>query len=51
MFKVIEMIINERQMVGEHLLKVNKSDKLSQGIYFVRLMIDGQSVVKRIIIQ
>ena len=48
---VIETIINERQMAGEYSLKVNKSDKLSPGIYFVCLMIYGQLVVKGVTLQ
>jgi hypothetical protein len=38
-------------MAGEYSLKVNKSDKLSPGIYFVCLMVYGQLVVKGVTLQ
>ena len=47
--RVVTSIINEKQTAGEYLLKVNQSDKLNKGIYFVRLRIDGKSTVTKLV--
>lgn len=47
--RLVTAVINEKQAAGEHLLEVNKSDKLNQGVYFVRLTVDGKSMITRIV--
>jgi hypothetical protein len=47
--RIVTSVINENQTAGGHLLKVNQSNELNKGVYFVRLTIDGKSVVTKII--
>lgn len=49
--KIVSTIINENQMAGKHLINVNKTEALNTGVYFVRMIIDGQSVIRKLIKQ
>lgn len=49
--KVISTVLNENQGAGEHNLRIVESTQWSNGIYFIRMMIDGESTVQKIIKQ
>ena len=44
-------LVNSKQTAGEFKLNLNSSDtKLTSGIYFISLIIDGKSTTQRLVI-
>ena len=49
--KVITMIANENQAAGNHNVIVNEAEKWANGVYLIRMMIDGEFIIQKVIKQ
>ncbi len=49
--KVITTILNENQAAGKHNLTVAETDEWAKGVYFIRMMVDGKSIIQKVIKQ
>jgi hypothetical protein len=49
--KRVGTLANETQNAGEHQIQIGDAISQVKGIYFVRLLVDGQSITKKIVVQ
>lgn len=49
--KVIHEVLNENQTVGQYNMTVNEAEQWAGGVYFVRLTINDQSILRKVIKQ
>ena len=47
--KEVMYVMNEKQNLGEHQLTIN-SDQLSNGIYFVKMIVNGEKQMQKLIV-
>ncbi|MFK7948868.1 MAG: T9SS type A sorting domain-containing protein [Saprospiraceae bacterium] len=49
--KVISSVLNENQAGGNHNLTIDEAEEWTNGVYFIRMMIDGQAIIQKVIKQ
>lgn len=49
--KVIATVVNESQAAGKHNLTITEAEQWAKGVYFVRMMIDGESMIQKVMKQ
>lgn len=48
--RVVATLVNEPMMAGEHRVEFRSDNRMSSGLYFYRLTVDGRSAVRRMLL-